>query len=83
MSIHEDAEKIRRKLEEDKATKVRVALFGQPGAGKSSLINKITGKKNLAQAGVETDKTTKAKEYEANGLIFVDLPGYGTTGFPK
>jgi len=57
-------------------------LFGQPGAGKSSLINKILGKK-VADVGVETDKTTEEASYEANGLKFVDLPGYGTKNFPK
>jgi len=61
---------------------VSIALFGQPGAGKSSLINKIVGKK-LADVGVETDKTVDASSYEVNGLRFVDLPGYGTKNFPK
>lgn len=82
MSIYEEIEKIKKKLDEDTHTKVSVALFGQPGAGKSSLINKIIGKK-LADVGVETDKTVEAASYESNGLIFVDLPGYGTKNFPK
>ncbi|MEF8759172.1 MAG: GTPase [Candidatus Accumulibacter sp. UW25] len=82
MSIHDEAEKIRRKLDEENNTTVSVALFGQPGAGKSSLINKILGKK-VAEVGVETDKTVEAASYEANGLRLVDLPGYGTKKFPK
>lgn len=82
MSIHDEAEKIRRKLEEENNNIVSIALFGQPGAGKSSLINKIVGKK-VAEVGVETDKTVEAKSYEVNGLRFVDLPGYGTKNFPK
>lgn len=82
MSIDDEAEIIRRKLDEESNTKVSVALFGQPGAGKSSLINKIVGQK-VAEVGVETDKTVKASEYEAKGLRFVDLPGYGTQNFPK
>lgn len=82
MSIHDDAEKIRLKLDEENRTTVSVALFGQPGAGKSSLINNIVGKK-VAAVGVETDKTIKEESYEANGLKFVDLPGYGTKNFPK
>ena len=82
MSIHDEAEKIRRKLEEENNNIVSIALFGQPGAGKSSLINKIVGKK-LADVGVETDKTVDASSYEVNGLRFVDLPGYGTKNFPK
>ena len=82
MSIHGEAENIRRKLDEESKTTVSVALFGQPGAGKSSLINKIVGSK-VAEVGVETDKTVKAASYEAKGLRFVDLPGYGTNNFPK
>lgn len=82
MSIHDEAEKIRHKLDEENSATVSVALFGQPGAGKSSLINKIIGKK-VAEVGVETDKTIEAASYEVKGLRFVDLPGYGTKNFPK
>lgn len=82
MSIHDEAGKIRHMLDEDRKTTVSVALFGQPGAGKSSLINKIIGEK-VAEVGVETDKTVEAASYEAKGLRFVDLPGYGTNNFPK
>lgn len=82
MSIHDEAVRIRRKLDEENNTTVSVALFGQPGAGKSSLINKIIGEKK-AEVGVETDKTVEAASYEARGLRFVDLPGYGTKNFPK
>ncbi|HDR9104527.1 MULTISPECIES: GTPase [Burkholderia cepacia complex] len=82
MSIHEEAEQIRDKLNKERDTIVSVALFGQPGAGKSSLINMIVGK-DVAEVGVETDKTVEAGSYESNGLRFVDLPGYGTSKFPK
>jgi len=82
MQISDEAEEIRKKLDEENSTKVSVALFGQPGAGKSTLINKIVGKK-VAEVGVETDKTVQAASYEEKGLKFVDLPGYGTKNFPK
>lgn len=82
MSIHSDAEEIRKQLEQDEKTMVSVALFGQPGAGKSSLINAIVGEK-VAEVGVETDKTVEAAEYVHKGLKLVDLPGYGTKSFPK
>lgn len=81
-STHSEVIQIREKLEEENKKNVLVALFGQPGAGKSSLINKIIGKE-VAEVGVETDKTVKAAIYDHNGLKFVDLPGYGTTNFPK
>ena len=43
MGINSEAQKIREKLESEKEQTVSVALFGQPGAGKSSLINKMVG----------------------------------------
>jgi small GTP-binding protein len=82
MRIHNDASKIRELLEEQNKEVVSVALFGQPGAGKSSLINKIVGAK-VAQTGVETDKTVEEASYLHKGLRLVDLPGYGTAKFPK
>jgi len=80
--IEDELEKIRKKLDEMEKIEVKIALFGQPGAGKSSLINKIIGKK-AAEVGVETDKTVELEWYEHNGLQFADLPGYGTKNFPK
>lgn len=82
MVMANEAKEIRKMLDDESNVAVSVALFGQPGAGKSSLINSIIGKK-VAEVGVETDKTTQKGEYEHNGLKFVDLPGYGTTNFPK
>lgn len=82
MQIHNDAQRMRDELEQQNAALVSVALFGQPGAGKSSLINAIVGEK-VAEVGVETDKTVDEAEYVHNGLTLVDLPGYGTQRFPK
>lgn len=82
MSIYKDVENLREELEKDQKDKVKVALFGQPGAGKSSLINKIIGE-NKAQTGQSTDVTVEALEYEHEDLVLVDLPGYGTSKFPK
>jgi len=44
MGIREEAERIKKKLEESINLKVRLALFGQPGSGKSSIINKLVGR---------------------------------------
>jgi small GTP-binding protein len=82
MSIDNVGQIIKDRLNEQNKIQVKVALFGQPGAGKSSLINKIVGQK-VAEVGVETDKTIEAGYYEHNGITLVDLPGYGTTSFPK
>lgn len=69
------------KWDEYEKTKVRLALIGQPGAGKSSIINSLVGTK-LFPVGVYTDTTITAQEKEYGGLIITDLPGYGTARFP-
>lgn len=74
-------EEIRQKAEQANKVPVYIALFGQPGAGKSSLINAITGQP-LAKVGVENDVTTERTDYSWNGLFLSDLPGYGTAKFP-
>ena len=81
MDISEQAESLRKKAEEANSTPVRVALFGQPGAGKSSIINAIVGEK-IATVGSHTDTTVTEEKYTWNGLYFCDLPGYGTAKFP-
>jgi GTP-binding protein EngB required for normal cell division/uncharacterized protein (DUF697 family) len=81
MMMDDHAENIRRKAEQANSTPVRIALFGQPGSGKSSLINAIIGE-DKASVGVATDTTQELEEYEWNGLFLCDLPGYGTTKFP-
>lgn len=68
--------------QDENNVRVSIALFGQPGSGKSSLINRLTGQ-NLAEVGVMTDKTRRAEAYEWNGIHLVDLPGYDTQQFPK
>jgi len=82
MSIYKDAEDLREKLKSEQGKKLKVALFGQPGAGKSSLINKLVGA-DVVPVGVSTDKTTEAEVVEWGDLLLVDLPGYGTTKFPE
>ena len=74
-------EKVRRRAKEESETRVRVGFFGQPGAGKSSLINAVAGQK-LAKVGVSTDTTVRSEQYEWNNLLLIDLPGYGTAKFP-
>ena len=66
------------KRQED--SKIKIALVGQPGAGKSSLINSLTGE-YLAETGRGTDTTREAREYDYNFQKLVDLPGYGTKRF--
>jgi GTP-binding protein EngB required for normal cell division/uncharacterized protein (DUF697 family) len=67
--------------EKIKNSVVNIAIAGQSGVGKSSLINAIIGKKIAKVGSVETTK--EIIEYDYNGLIFSDLPGCGTSNFPK
>jgi len=82
MSIYDDAEKIKEKLKSEQKAKLKIALFGQPGSGKSTIINKLVGE-NAVTVGVSTDKTIEAEVIEWEDLLLVDLPGYGTTKFPE
>lgn len=55
-----------------------IALAGRSNVGKSSLINKVTGKKGLAKTSAYPGKTRSVNFYRCNGAFFlVDLPGYG------
>lgn len=55
-----------------------IAFAGRSNSGKSSLINTICKKKNLARVSVSPGKTRSINFYDADGkYYFTDLPGYG------
>lgn len=55
-----------------------IALVGRSNVGKSSLINRMLGRKNLARTSSQPGKTQTLNFYRINAdLFFVDLPGYG------
>lgn len=55
-----------------------IAFVGRSNAGKSSLINSLLNRKNLAYAGKTPGKTRLLNFYEVNKeIIFMDAPGYG------
>lgn len=55
-----------------------ISFLGRSNVGKSSLINKLIGRKNLARTSSTPGKTRGLYFYLLNGKIcFVDLPGYG------
>lgn len=54
------------------------AFIGRSNVGKSSLINMLTGNKNLAKTSARPGKTQLINHFKINSNWFlVDLPGYG------
>src|SRR5690554_3471824 len=54
------------------------AFIGRSNVGKSSLINMLTGNKNLAKTSGKPGKTQLINHFKINNNWFlVDLPGYG------
>lgn len=57
---------------------MEVAFAGRSNVGKSSLINKLLGRKALARVSAVPGKTATINFYDLDGRIhLVDLPGYG------
>ncbi|GAE92658.1 GTP-binding protein EngB [Gracilibacillus boraciitolerans JCM 21714] len=55
-----------------------IALAGRSNVGKSSFINKLINRKNLARTSSKPGKTQTLNFYNINDLFyFVDVPGYG------
>jgi len=55
-----------------------VAFVGRSNVGKSSTINALLNRKNLARVGRAPGKTREINFYNIdNKMYFVDLPGYG------
>ena len=55
-----------------------IALAGRSNVGKSSLINKVLNRKNLARVSGTPGKTITINFYNVDDkLMLVDLPGYG------
>ena len=55
-----------------------VALSGRSNVGKSTFINSMIGRKNMARTSQQPGKTQTLNFYNIDEqLIFVDVPGYG------
>lgn len=56
----------------------QIAFSGRSNVGKSSLINCLVGRKNLARVSGAPGKTVTINFYDVDGKLYlVDLPGYG------
>ena len=56
----------------------QVAFAGRSNVGKSSVINRLLGRKNFARVGAAPGKTVHINYFRIDGAFYlVDLPGYG------
>ena len=61
-----------------------IVLVGKSNVGKSSFINTMINRKNLARTSSEPGKTRQINFYNIdNNFYFVDLPGYGYSKMSK
>lgn len=58
-------------------SRMEIAFAGRSNVGKSTLINKIFNRKNLARVSAVPGKTATINFYQLEHVYFVDLPGYG------
>jgi GTP-binding protein len=64
------------------ADRTEVCFAGRSNVGKSTLINALTGRKNLARASNTPGRTQEINFFTCDGRYLVDLPGYGFAEAP-
>ena len=62
--------------------RVEICFAGRSNVGKSSLINALTGRKNLARASNTPGRTQEINFFTCADRYLVDLPGYGYANAP-
>ncbi len=61
-----------------------VAFVGRSNVGKSSIINALLNRKNLARVAATPGKTKEINFYNIDDVLYlVDLPGYGYASVSK
>ena len=60
-----------------KPERMEFAFIGRSNVGKSTLINKLVGRKSLARVSAVPGKTATINFYGVDTVYFTDLPGYG------
>lgn len=60
-----------------KSDHTEIAFAGRSNVGKSSMLNKILNRKNLARVSSVPGKTVTVNFFDCDGVKLVDLPGYG------
>ncbi len=61
-----------------------IVFVGRSNVGKSSIINTLTNRKNLARVGATPGKTRQINFFNIDDVLyFVDLPGYGYANVSK
>ena len=67
-----------RKSQYPEEKRPEIVLLGRSNVGKSSVINCLTGRKNLAHVGATPGKTAQINYFSLGEEVYlVDLPGYG------
>ena len=56
---------------------IEIAFAGRSNVGKSSMLNKILNRKNLARVSSVPGKTVTVNFFDCDGIKLVDRPGYG------
>lgn len=66
-----------------KSDRLEFAFSGRSNVGKSSLINKLLNRKNLARVSSVPGKTVTINFFKLEDIYIVDLPGYGYANVSK
>lgn len=67
-----------------RGTQPEIAFAGRSNVGKSSMINRLLNRRNLAHTSATPGRTRSINFYRVNErFLFVDLPGFGYAKVPR